>query len=59
MRQEGHEVPWIRSFYLPQSEQTHCYFEGPSMETIRELNDRAQIPFVEIAEVLELTPDSV
>ena len=59
MQGEGCEVFWIRSFFLPEAEQTHCYFEGPSLEAIRDLNERAQIPFLEIAEAVEMTPDSV
>ena len=59
MQDEGQDVQWLRSFFLPEAEQTHCYFEGPSAEAIRDLNERAQIPFLEISEVLEMTPDSV
>jgi len=59
MQGEGCDVHWIRSFYLPDAEQTHCYFEGPSLEAIQDLNERARIPFIEIAEVMEMTPDSV
>ena len=59
MREEGSEVHWLRSFFLPDAEQTHCYFEGPDEAAIRELNERAQVPFIEISPVLEMTPDSV
>ena len=59
MAAEGQDVTWLRNFYLPQSEQTHCYFEGPSREAIVEVNQRAQIPFTEIVKVHELTPDVV
>jgi hypothetical protein len=59
MQGEGTDVRWLRSFFLPQKSQTHCYFEGPSVEAVRELNERAQIPFVEIIEVAEMTPASV
>ena len=59
MQGEGKDVQWLRSFYLPESEQTHCYFEGPNAESIKALNERAQIPFLEISEVMEMTPDSV
>ena len=59
MQGEGQEVQWLRSFYLPEAEQTHCYFEAHSAEAVRDLNERAQIPFLEISEVVEMTPDSV
>ena len=59
MTQEGEPVRWIRSFFLPESGQTHCYFEASSRNVVEEANQRAKIPFVQIAEVVEMTPDSV
>jgi Protein of unknown function (DUF4242) len=59
MTNEGQSVRWIRSFYLPETAQTHCYFEAASRDTVEEANKRARIPFTHIAEVLEMTPDSV
>jgi len=59
MTQEGEYVRWIRSFFLPESSQTHCYFSAASKQAVEELNRRAKIPFTEVSEVLEMTPDSV
>ena len=59
MQSEGTDVRWIRSFFLPEKSQTHCYFEGPDLSSVKELNERAQIPFSEIVEVAEMTPASV
>jgi hypothetical protein len=59
MQSEGTDVKWIRSFFLPSSSQTHCYFEGPTKAAIVELNQRAGIPFQEIQEVAEMTPSSI
>jgi hypothetical protein len=59
MTNEGQPVRWIRSFYLPQRAQTHCYFEAASQVAVEEANQRARIPFTEIAEVVEMTPDLV
>lgn len=59
MTQEGESVRWIRSFFLPESSQTHCYFDAASKQAVEEANQRARIPFVEIAEVVEMTPESV
>jgi len=59
MTREGQPVRWVRSFYLPQSSQTHCYFEAASRLTVEEANKRARIPFTEIAEVIEMTPETV
>lgn len=59
MSEEGTPVRWIRSFFLPEIEQTHCYFEAPDAEAVREVNERANIPFKTVTEVMELTPDAV
>ncbi|MCA3178605.1 MAG: DUF4242 domain-containing protein [Burkholderiaceae bacterium] len=59
MQSEGTEVRWLRSFFLPASSQTHCYFEGPSLGAVRELNERAGLPFEQLVEVAEMTPAQV
>ncbi len=59
MQSEGTQVRWLRSFFLPASSQTHCYFEGPDVDAVTELNRRAGLPFERIVEVAEMTPASV
>ncbi len=59
MTEEGQPVDWIRSYFLPESQQTHCYFQAENSELVREANERAQIPFAKILEVQELTPEMV
>lgn len=59
MHSEGTQVRWLRSFFLPASSQTHCYFEGPDVDAVTELNRRAGLPFERIVEVAEMTPASV
>lgn len=59
MTGEGQSVRWIRSFFLPESSQTHCYFESPSLAVVKEANQRANIPFTQIVEVVEMTPEMV
>ncbi len=59
MTQEGESVRWVRSFFVPATEQTHCYFEAASKEAVEEANNRAKIPFVDVAEVVEMTPEAV
>jgi acetaldehyde dehydrogenase (acetylating) len=59
MTEEGTPVRWIRSFFLPETAQTHCYFEAPSAAAVKESNERAKIPFTHIIEVIEMTPDAV
>ncbi len=59
MTQEGQPVRWIRSYFIPEEERTHCYFEAASAEVVQELNRRAQIPFTAILQVHELTPKAL
>ncbi len=57
--EEGRPVRWVRSYFLPESSQTHCYFEGDSREIVEEANRRANIPFSRIAQVVEMTPEAL
>jgi hypothetical protein len=59
MTGQGQPVRWLRSFFLPESARTYCYFEGGSKAVVEEANQRAKIPFVRISEALEMTPDDV
>ena len=59
MTSEGQPVRWVRSFFLPETAQTHCYFEAPNKGAVEEANTRARIPFVMITEVMEMTPDAI
>jgi hypothetical protein len=59
MTGEGEPVTWVRSFFLPESAQTHCYFEAASAPAVEEANKRANIPFTKIVEVVEMTPAMV
>jgi hypothetical protein len=36
MTREGHPVRSIRSFFLPETGQTHCYFEAASRQAVGE-----------------------
>ena len=59
MTEEGTPIRWLRSFFIPETEETHCYFEAPSSDAVREVNERANIPFSKIHEVQELTPETL
>jgi hypothetical protein len=59
MTQEGESVRWLRSFFLPEASETHCYFLASSKQAVEEVNRRAKIPFTEVTEAVEMTPDSV
>lgn len=59
MTDEGSEVSWVRSFYLPESERTFCVFDAPERDLVAEANRRAAIPFVAIHDAQEMTPETV
>ena len=59
MTAEGQPVRWLHSYFLPETEQTHCYFEAPDTDAVREVNERANIPFSSVTEVMMLTPEAV
>ena len=59
MTDEGIPIKWLRSFFIPKTEQTHCYFDAPSTDAVIEVNERANIPFIEINEAQELVPEKL
>lgn len=59
MTEEGTEVTWIRSFFLPERDKTFCVFEAEDRELVAEANRRANIPVAEIHDAMELRPDAV
>lgn len=52
MTQEGTPVRYLRSTFVPGEDKCFCLFEGSSQETIKEANERAQIPFERIHEAV-------
>jgi hypothetical protein len=59
MTSEGVEIRWIRSYFLPETSRTVCYFEGPDAAAVEEANNRARIPFVRISAAVEMTPEQL
>jgi len=56
---EGTPIRYIRSLFLPQEARCLCLFEALDAESVRSLNDTAQIPFTSISEALELNPPNL
>ena len=52
----GNPVRYLRSLFLPLEARCLCLFEARDAESVRSLNDTAQIPFTSVTEALELTP---
>lgn len=53
---EGKNVRYIRTTFVPGEAHCMCLFEADSAELVKELNETAQIPFNRIVPALDLTP---
>ena len=53
---EGKPVRYIRSTFVPSDARCMCLFEAGSPEAVREVNDRAKIPYTRVVEAADLTP---
>ncbi len=53
---EGKDVRYLRSVYVPGEAHCMCLFEAPDSETVRAVNETAQIPFTRVTEAMDLTP---
>jgi Nickel responsive protein SCO4226-like len=49
-------VRYIRSTFVPGEARCMCLFEAPTEQNVRDLNDRAKIPYTRVVEALDLTP---
>ena len=54
--EEGKPVRYIRSTFVPGESRCMCLFEAENPETVKEVNEAAEIPFSRIVEALDLTP---
>jgi hypothetical protein len=57
MTADGKDVRYIRSIFVPGEAKCMCMFEAANPELVKQLNEEAQIPFTEIKEALDLTPE--
>jgi hypothetical protein len=53
---EGKKVRYIRSTFVPGEAKCMCLFEAGSPQLVKELNDKAKIPYSRIVEAMDLTP---
>jgi hypothetical protein len=53
---EGKQVRYIRSTFVPGEAKCMCLFEAPNSQLVKELNDKAKLPYTRIVEALDLTP---
>lgn len=54
--EEGKNVRYIRTTFVPGEACCMCLFEADNADLVREVNEAAQIPFTRIVEALDLTP---
>ncbi len=53
---EGRSVRYIRSTFVPGESRCMCLFEAQNPQQVKELNEKAKIPFTRIVEADDLTP---
>lgn len=53
---EGKSVRYIRSTFVPGESRCMCLFEAPDPQHVRELNEKARIPYSRIVEAMDLAP---
>ncbi len=56
MTGDGTSVRYIRSLFVPGENRCMCLFEADAPEPVKQLNDRAGIPYTRVVEALDLTP---
>lgn len=56
---EGQEVRYVRSTYVPEGEKCFCLFEGVSREAVEDVQKRAGLPYEKIHEAAFLTAEDV
>ena len=56
MTKAGTPVRYIRSTFVPDSGSCMCLFEAADAEQVKQLNQRASIPFDRVVAALDLTP---
>ena len=54
--EDGKEVRYIRSTFVPGEDRSMCLFEATDTATVEAVNKDAEIPFIRIVEALDLTP---
>ena len=59
MTEEGTPVRYLRSTFIPGEEKCYCLFEGPNEDSIREANQRAEIPFERVTEAMHIASEDL
>jgi Nickel responsive protein SCO4226-like len=59
MRQEGLDVSYLRSTFLPEEERCFCLFEGQNADLVIEANRRALLPFERVHRAAHIASDDL
>ncbi|MGH9198684.1 MAG: DUF4242 domain-containing protein [Acidimicrobiia bacterium] len=54
LSENGKNVRYLRSTYVPGSSRCMCLFEAGSLDLVQQVNEKAKLPFTRIVEVLTL-----
>jgi muconolactone delta-isomerase len=55
LRDEGVDVRYVRSTFVPGESRCMCLFEAPDADTVARVNDEAQLPYSRVIEALDLS----
>lgn len=53
---QGKNVRYLRSMYVPEEAHCMCLFEADNPAVVKEVNEKAQIPFTRVVEAMDLSP---
>ena len=56
--EEGKNVRYIRTTFVPGEARCMCLFEADNAELVKEVNETAQIPYNRVVEAMDLTPST-
>lgn len=56
MREDGTDIRYIRSTFAPEDGRCLCLFEASAAAEVRQLNDKAGLPYHSVVPALDLTP---
>ena len=59
MTREGTPVRYMRSIFIPGEDKCYCLFEGESADTVRQANERAELPVKSISEAWFITTEEI
>lgn len=55
----GTAVRYLRTTYIPEDESCFCLFDGPDADSVRKVNELAEIPFERIVEALDVSAEDL